>query len=381
MRIRKGLLLSSSYKHKVSQTASDPQLNHLVQPTTPHDELHPIPTNHVGETPKTHSQPSDPSHQPPFSIPSDRPPQILGWKFTNTSHTSEINQKVGEQVKVDEEASNEEQVKVGAGTRKQNIVFVDAPVTESSCQVDERWFDADKKIPLSKKRKGLASGKTSQEAPMFEKAKKIKSETYKKCSNTSVQQNDGKQDKEGDDDSNSTNYNMNVDKKTSKTGGAIMEGSRCSRVNGRGWRCSQQTLVGYSLCEHHLGKGRLRSIANVKGRAKMPTAAAPTTAPHSDSTDITTNDEQPAKKVLVSSSVVQPAGDCNKESILLDGSSYDDEEDKEEDKDDEDYSDQEMKKPLLVKKKRMKLGTGKARSLSSLLNQTNNAVLVAADDN
>ncbi|XP_062227542.1 uncharacterized protein LOC133925808 [Phragmites australis] len=41
----------------------------------------------------------------------------------------------------------------------------------------------------------------------------------------------------------------------------LMEGSRCSRVNGRGWRCSQPTLVGYSLCEHHLGKGRMRSAA------------------------------------------------------------------------------------------------------------------------
>ncbi|CBI30008.3 unnamed protein product, partial [Vitis vinifera] len=41
-----------------------------------------------------------------------------------------------------------------------------------------------------------------------------------------------------------------------------MEGSRCSRVNGRGWRCCQQTLVGYSLCEHHLGKGRLRSMSS-----------------------------------------------------------------------------------------------------------------------
>ncbi|XP_078444414.1 uncharacterized protein LOC144713638 isoform X2 [Wolffia australiana] len=27
----------------------------------------------------------------------------------------------------------------------------------------------------------------------------------------------------------------------------LMEGSRCSRVNGRGWRCYQQTLIGYSL--------------------------------------------------------------------------------------------------------------------------------------
>ncbi|KQK19083.1 uncharacterized protein LOC104581615 [Brachypodium distachyon] len=41
----------------------------------------------------------------------------------------------------------------------------------------------------------------------------------------------------------------------------LLEGSRCSRVNGRGWRCSQPTLVGYSLCEHHLGKGRTRSAS------------------------------------------------------------------------------------------------------------------------
>ena len=41
----------------------------------------------------------------------------------------------------------------------------------------------------------------------------------------------------------------------------LLEGSRCSRVNGRGWRCSQPTLVGYSLCEHHLGKGRMRAAA------------------------------------------------------------------------------------------------------------------------
>jgi hypothetical protein len=45
----------------------------------------------------------------------------------------------------------------------------------------------------------------------------------------------------------------------------LLEGSRCSRVNGRGWRCSQPTLVGYSLCEHHLGKGRARSSAGAGG--------------------------------------------------------------------------------------------------------------------
>ncbi|CAA7401310.1 unnamed protein product [Spirodela intermedia] len=57
----------------------------------------------------------------------------------------------------------------------------------------------------------------------------------------------------------------------------LMEGSRCSRVNGRGWRCCQQTLVGYSLCEHHLGKGRLRSMNSVRcnGRGRKKETAAP----------------------------------------------------------------------------------------------------------
>eukprot|EP01018_Ginkgo_biloba_P005903 Gb_10673 [translate_table: standard] len=52
-------------------------------------------------------------------------------------------------------------------------------------------------------------------------------------------------------------------KNKSQTAGKMSEcsgGSQCRRMNGRGWRCSQRTLVGYALCEHHLGKGRLKSI-------------------------------------------------------------------------------------------------------------------------
>jgi hypothetical protein len=33
-----------------------------------------------------------------------------------------------------------------------------------------------------------------------------------------------------------------------------MEGSGCSRKNGRGWRCSKPTIFGYSLCPHHVSK-------------------------------------------------------------------------------------------------------------------------------
>ncbi|CAN8317947.1 unnamed protein product [Cochlearia groenlandica] len=57
-------------------------------------------------------------------------------------------------------------------------------------------------------------------------------------------------------------------KKRAKKSGTLEEGSRCSRVNGRGWRCCQQTLFGYSLCEHHLGKGRVRSMNKTRGGDK-----------------------------------------------------------------------------------------------------------------
>jgi hypothetical protein len=65
----------------------------------------------------------------------------------------------------------------------------------------------------------------------------------------------------------------------------LLEGSRCSRVNGRGWRCSQPTLVGYSLCEHHLGKGRMRSAATgqklgrTEHRQNAPAVAVVAAAP------------------------------------------------------------------------------------------------------
>ncbi|KAK4749280.1 hypothetical protein SAY87_026729 [Trapa incisa] len=60
----------------------------------------------------------------------------------------------------------------------------------------------------------------------------------------------------------------------------VMGGSGCSRVNGRGWRCGQPTLVGYCLCEHHLGKGRLRSMITVRNRRQhRPENAPPLSVP------------------------------------------------------------------------------------------------------
>ncbi|XP_039039715.1 growth-regulating factor 7-like [Hibiscus syriacus] len=125
--------------------------------------------------------------------------------------------------------------------------------------------------------------------------------------------------KESNDDDNGSGAN-----RRGRGGGAVMEGSRCSRVNGRGWRCSQQTLVGYSLCEHHLGKGRLRSITTVQTRGKEER--------HADR----------RAQILSNSLSSSSLGKQTKGETGEDG------------------------KPLMM---RMKLGMVKARSISSLLGQ------------
>ncbi|WVZ82036.1 hypothetical protein U9M48_029348 [Paspalum notatum var. saurae] len=71
----------------------------------------------------------------------------------------------------------------------------------------------------------------------------------------------GKVDDEARKGAGSNGASSNKKRRGGAAPAVLLEGSRCSRVNGRGWRCSQPTLVGYSLCEHHLGKGRMRSAA------------------------------------------------------------------------------------------------------------------------
>lgn len=122
-----------------------------------------------------------------------------------------------------------------------------------------------------------------------------------------------------------------------KRGNTIMEGSRCSRVNGRGWRCCQPTLVGYSLCEHHLGKGRLRS--------------------------------------MTSSSSARARSSKKKATKLALG--RDEEEEEEEEESGAVDSEKKLERMSSLGNKRVKLGVVKARSLSSLLGQTNTMNMVA----
>ncbi|KAJ0987315.1 hypothetical protein J5N97_005671 [Dioscorea zingiberensis] len=113
----------------------------------------------------------------------------------------------------------------------------------------------------------------------------------------------------------------------------LMEGSRCSRVNGRGWRCCQQTLVGYSLCEHHLGKGRLRSMSSVRGQLG-------TTKPVKASSQA--NAEVLMEDIVASSSLTEKM----KKSLETSNAAEDDEN---------------------LESKCKKIGMVKARSISSLL--------------
>ncbi|PSS13794.1 Growth-regulating factor like [Actinidia chinensis var. chinensis] len=188
-----------------------------------------------------------------------------------------------------------------------------------------RWCEGDKVVPLKKR---------GDFGAIMEREKKMKAKTNKKYAKPNEEQG-LKANEEGDNGSTSGGKKV-------KRGNVILEGSRCSRVNGRGWRCCQQTLVGYSLCEHHLGKGRLRSInASVRYRAVVTTTAS---APKNDGYG----------QLSLSTSSEQKLGQR--------------------------FVDEDEEKPLMVTKRRMKLGMVKARSLSSLLSQTNNVVLVADHD-
>ncbi|KAL5719651.1 hypothetical protein ACHQM5_012404 [Ranunculus cassubicifolius] len=89
----------------------------------------------------------------------------------------------------------------------------------------------------------------------------------------------------------------------------MTEGARCSRVNGRGWRCCQPTLVGYSLCEHHTSKGRIRSttgntaacidvVKEEKVGSPLSSSPSPSLSPSPSSSSISVN-EKPLMKTIM----------------------------------------------------------------------------------
>ncbi|KAK4833426.1 hypothetical protein QYF36_004744 [Acer negundo] len=277
------------------------------------------------------------SHQP-------NPPIGTG---TNGLDCSDYNQdKKDCSVLVQEEnKSNDSRMKnlLGAEIVGAGVHFSDS--TSSHLGVG-RWCEGEKAFPL-KKRRGNFERKAGneEEITIVEKDnnnnKKMKTKMKTKMNKKfglkdTVNDNDQQEAKEMN---NIGENNISSSGKKRGRGGALMEGSRCSRVNGRGWRCCQQTLVGYSLCEHHLGKGRLRSITSVRSRALG------TSAPLSTTASLSIQECQPKR------------------------------EGKDEDEDDED--DDDDVETTAAAKKRTKLGMVKARSMSSLLGQTNNEITVS----
>ncbi|XP_021770358.1 uncharacterized protein LOC110734501 [Chenopodium quinoa] len=207
-------------------------------------------------------------------------------------------------------------------------------------QVLGRWCDGDKAIPL-KKRRGIGFN-TFVENSIFDGKEDTTTPPttmtmIMKWSKTDVE--DEKQIEKGNNDEVvAAAAAVSAKKGNAKRGNTIMEGSRCSRVNGRGWRCCQPTLVGYSLCEHHLGKGRLRSM-----------------------TSNTSAKSRSSKKKSNSTNGTKFALGQVEESEAVDNSSQ-----------------KKLERmSSFGKSKRVKLGVVKARSLSSLLGQTNSMNIVA----
>ena len=186
--------------------------------------------------------------------------------------------------------------------------------------VREHWREEDRTVPLKKRRPTLIEMETVMELKAEESKNRMGRVRRKRPKKWVEEDEEEEEEEEEEKEENGTARNNGKKRRSGTGNGIILEGSRCSRVNGRGWRCDQQTLVGYSLCEHHLGKGKLKSMTSVR--------SSPLTAPVLQKpTNHETNTE-------------------------------------------EDESESDGYEGTMVARKGKKIGGVKARSMSSLLGQT-----------
>ncbi|KAL4356126.1 hypothetical protein HN51_027501 [Arachis hypogaea] len=267
--------------------------------------------------------------------------------------------------------------------------------SSTTCKQDLRWREVEKAIPLKKRRGEFDNNMEGNISDSNrKKTNKIQSRSSRTKMNMAWEQDDDEiikeEEKEAEEEVVAVDeeeeeeevekvreriQTKKVSKKKRVRGGALMEGSRCSRVNGRGWRCCQPTLVGYSLCEHHLGKGRLRSMTSVRSRsiATPTTAGAPKKlhrqlVPPSDNEAANSSSSYSNNNAKETNCVVARHDDDGYANHHAGGGGEDDHDDE--------------KKPMTVTtKKRVKLGTVKARSISSLLGQTNNEIAMPDNNN
>ncbi|QCD97524.1 uncharacterized protein LOC114164867 isoform X2 [Vigna unguiculata] len=352
MRIRKRpVLFPSSVSplplsdpHLISRSPVVVQLSEAASTAAKHSSsavLH----RHAASWSLDRCQPSDQS-LPSIGRPSNGwdDPSGIGESGAHRQHNKQ--DPLEEVVVVGREEPGEDSGEKGNHTRKgrnlglETLAGVASPLSPSFTPQD-RWYEEEKAIPL-KKRRGAFEENNSAATHSKKTKAKMKTKMNKKCSS----RNEDSTEEEDEEERKVDDVNVSVSKKRVR-GSALMEGSRCSRVNGRGWRCCQQTLVGYSLCEHHLGKGRLRSMTSVRSRSIASTAPKKVHIHHHHSSSSSSSLE---KQNL---SVAEP---------------FVEEEEEEE-------------KPEIITKKRMKLGVVKARSISSLLGQTNTQIAAVAHEN
>ncbi|KAM3288540.1 hypothetical protein P3S67_021970 [Capsicum chacoense] len=296
--------------------------------------------------------------------PSDQPVTVTGGKPStswvafggNSNNQDKLNKKKDVEAEEEEKLWREKKESFGSTSndndnKKESFLTNTSqlgsllPQSSSSSDLDGRWCEEDdhKVIPLKKRSRDSYHNINNNSSSNINT---MKSKTNKKCPPENGNEEKQEQGHYRRIDNTNTDHKVGQVNKKSKRGSVILEGSRCSRVNGRGWRCCQQTLVGYSLCEHHLGKGRLRSMNSTVQNSM--------------------NNKKKKEEVLK-----------EEKSLPNDHEYYG--------VDDNDDDDDDKKDSFMTKKKKMKkLGMVKARSLSSLLGQTDNAVatmVVVDNDN
>ncbi|XP_022743753.1 uncharacterized protein LOC111294599 isoform X2 [Durio zibethinus] len=371
MRIRKRQVSLPFSSISPVPLSSDPNFNRSPVVQRPLQQQPPLPTPCFDPHPSDHL-----NHPIGQQLPTQGRDSSAFPGTTTTHHGQELKTKEDYLVLKQGGSGEKERGREGEKsnyTRKKSVLGAELGTgslsqSSSSHQAVGSWGEGEKAFPL-KKRRGSFERRGNDDDTIMEKDnyKKvmINSNKMKTMMNMEFvqQQNDNEQkEKEMIKDSASSAADNNHPSSAKKRGraGALMEGSRCSRVNGRGWRCCQQTLVGYSLCEHHLGKGRLRSMTSVRSRslASSNNAAKKEEQPNNDDHD------QPISNY---SSPPQQAKQTKQELLGQSSETGNDQE-------------KEDQKTLMTTKKRVKLGMVKARSISSLLGQNDSAITVA-DDN
>lgn len=323
--------LPLSDPHLINRSPVMVQLSDAT-PTAPKPSPAAVLHHHAASAPPSSLDRRQPSDQP--SNGSDEPSGI-GESGAHRQHNKQ--DPLDEVVRREESGEDRKGRALSLETSQAKVL---PPFSHSSTR-DGRWYEGEKAIPLKKRRGSFEENNNATHNNKKMKAK-MKTKMNKKCS-TRDEDSMGEED-EGEE----TKVEMNVSKKRAR-GSALMEGSRCSRVNGRGWRCCQQTLVGYSLCEHHLGKGRLRSMTSVRSRSIIA-SSAPKKVHH-------------VPLPSPSSSSLEKQSEC----VVANAESF--------------VEDEKKPEMMTITKKRMKLGMVKARSISSLLGQTNTHIAAVAHEN